>query len=344
LSSWSRSRTACASYGYDKQGNRATITPSGGTSTTLSYDQANRLTAYGSTATYTYDGDGLRASKTVGASTKAFTWDQSGELPLLLADGGDFYVYGENGTPIEKISGTTITYLHQDQQGSTRLLTDASGAITGTYNYAPFGQTTSHTGSATSTLQYDGQYTDAESGFQYLRARYYDPGTAQFLSRDPLVSLTQAPYSYAAENPLNGSDPTGLSCGWMHPLSCVSSAAGAIGQWVNTPIELPNSRFITGFINTAYGVWKVENGIFLVTVGTAEDVTGIGALLGVPTQAYGVYQITTGLARIYRGYRQYTSAWKTPTVCKSPPKYGEDIGLDLIPGGGILEGFLGGLP
>jgi hypothetical protein len=130
----------------------------------------------------------------------------------------------------------------------------------------------------------------------------------------------------------------------MHPLSCVSSAAGTIGQWVNTPIELPNSRFITSFINTGYGVWKVENGIFLVTVGTAEDVTGIGALLGVPTQAYGVYQITTGLARIYRGYKQYTSAWKTPTVCKSPLKYGEDIGLDLIPLGGTIEGMLGGMP
>jgi RHS repeat-associated protein len=26
---------------------------------------------------------------------------------------------------------------------------------------------------------------DAESGLQYLRARYYDPATAQFLTRDP---------------------------------------------------------------------------------------------------------------------------------------------------------------
>jgi len=205
------------SYQYDKQGNRTTITPSGGTSTNLSYDQANRLTAYGTTATYAYDGDGLRASKTVGPSTIAFTWDQSGQLPLLLVDGGDFYVYGENGTPIEKISGATIIYLHQDQQGSTRLLTDASGSVVGTYSYDPYGNVTSHTGSATSALQYDGQYTDAESGYQYLRARYYDPGTAQFLSRDPLVSLTQAAYSYAAENPLNGSDPTGLigkGCSW----------------------------------------------------------------------------------------------------------------------------------
>lgn len=31
---------------------------------------------------------------------------------------------------------------------------------------------------ATTALQYDGQYTDAESGFQYLQARYYDPALA----------------------------------------------------------------------------------------------------------------------------------------------------------------------
>lgn len=53
---------------------------------------------------------------------------------------------------------------------------------------------------------------DAESGPYYLRARYYDPGTAQFLSRDPLVSKTMSPYAYVAGNPLNRTDPSGQ--GW----------------------------------------------------------------------------------------------------------------------------------
>ena len=45
-------------------------------------------------------------------------------------------------------------------------------------------------------------------------ARYYDPTTAQFLTRDPLESITRAPYGYASSDPLDEIDPTGLdSCG-----------------------------------------------------------------------------------------------------------------------------------
>jgi len=57
-----------------------------------------------------------------------------------------------------------------------------------------------------------GQLTDAETGFQYLRARYYDPATAQFLTRDPLESLTKQPYAYAVDNPLTFVDPNGQQC------------------------------------------------------------------------------------------------------------------------------------
>jgi RHS repeat-associated protein len=41
-------------------------------------------------------------------------------------------------------------------------------------------------------------------------ARYYDPTTAQFLTRDPLESETGQPYSYAGDDPIDNSDPSGL--------------------------------------------------------------------------------------------------------------------------------------
>src|SRR5206468_1776951 len=54
------------------------------------------------------------------------------------------------------------------------------------------------------------KYTDTETGFQYLRARYYDLSTGQFFNRDPITAITQQPYAYADDNPLNETDPSGL--------------------------------------------------------------------------------------------------------------------------------------
>lgn len=51
-------------------------------------------------------------------------------------------------------------------------------------------------------------YTDQEAGYQYLRARYYDPETNRFLTRDTLVSSTGEPYGYAGSDPVNARDPT----------------------------------------------------------------------------------------------------------------------------------------
>lgn len=40
--------------------------------------------------------------------------------------------------------------------------------------------------------------------------RYYDSATGQFLSVDPIVSVTGAPYAYAGDSPVNATDPAGL--------------------------------------------------------------------------------------------------------------------------------------
>jgi hypothetical protein len=42
-------------------------------------------------------------------------------------------------------------------------------------------------------------------------ARYYDPATGQFLSVDPDVAETDAPFSYAGDDPVNQWDPLGLA-------------------------------------------------------------------------------------------------------------------------------------
>jgi RHS repeat-associated protein len=203
------------SYTYDAQGNRTSRTPSGGSATNYTYDQANQLTS-APTVSYHYNADNLRTSKGTNYGPQNFTWDVADNTPLLLQQEivgvVTNFVYGPDDQPIEQITGTTATYLHQDQLGSTRLLTDQTGAVTATYSYNPYGQilTGWKTGTGTTPLQYAGQYTDPETGFSYLRNRYYDPATGQFLTRDPLFAETGSAYAYADDSPLNSTDPTGL--------------------------------------------------------------------------------------------------------------------------------------
>jgi RHS repeat-associated protein len=121
----------------------------------------------------------------------------------------------------------SVLYLHQDQLGSTRMLTDGAGVVRATFTYDPYGNLTASTGHSTTAFLYAGQYRDAVTGFYYLRARYYDPATAQFLTVDPDVATTLSPYGYVSGNPLNGTDPSGLdNCGWFSRL-CDGIATGA---------------------------------------------------------------------------------------------------------------------
>jgi RHS repeat-associated protein len=170
------------------------------------YDNAADPVTLGA-ATQTFSPGGQLASETTGGTTTSFAWDTIASVPLLLAAGTTSYLYGPGGLPVESLtSAGTPTYYLQDQLGSTRLLTSSTGA----YTYDPWGNTTSHTGTATTQLLYAGQYQDPASGLYYLRNRWYDPATAQFLTIDPAIAQTQAPYTYTSDNPLSQSDPTGL--------------------------------------------------------------------------------------------------------------------------------------
>jgi RHS repeat-associated protein len=213
-------KATVGTYTYNEVGERTQTTTTTGPTTTYGYDQAGNLISVsrpkeGETTeindTYAYNGDGLRTSQTIAGTTSYFTWDTTEQLPLILNDGSNSYIYGPDDLPVEQIanSGGAILYLHHDQQGSTRLITGETGKTEGTYSYTPYGGLESHSGTATTPLDYDGQYTNADNGLIYLRAREYDPATAQFLSVDPEVEATRSPYEYATDDPANVGDPGG---------------------------------------------------------------------------------------------------------------------------------------
>jgi RHS repeat-associated protein len=111
-----------------------------------------------------------------------------------------------------------VRYFLADQQGSTRLLSDAAGAITSSYDYSAFGETLS-TNAETAYL-YTGQQYDAATAMYSLRARYYAPGAGRFVSRDVWPVDYGDPfelnrYGYMGGNPIRWTDPTGWHAGTL---------------------------------------------------------------------------------------------------------------------------------
>ena len=163
---------------------------------------------------YSYDGQGLLTGVTTLTGTATDTWGTTAGLPLLLSDATNDYLYGPSGTPVEQASLATgkAEFFVSGDQGSTRALLGASGEVVATFTYGAYGSLASSSGGVSTPLLYDGQVFDPTTGLYYLRARWYDPATDQFMSVDPLVAETGQPYAYAGDDPVNEGDPLGLFC------------------------------------------------------------------------------------------------------------------------------------
>ena len=102
-------------------------------------------------------------------------------------------------------------------------------------------------------------------------ARYYDPATAQFLTRDPAVSTTLSPYGYVAGDPINGSDPAGQSPADPDgPATCGSGVATPFGCWEP---GIPGGGLDGGF-NSSSAQWSWSDLFNLFALANLEDGEG----------------------------------------------------------------------
>ena len=100
--------------------------------------------------------------------------------------------------------------------GSTLALTDSNGSIQTQYSYDPFGGSMQSGPTTSGTYAYTGRELDT-AGLYFYRARYYNPQTGRFISEDPAgfaggINM----YVYAHNDPINGSDPSGLWDTYTH--------------------------------------------------------------------------------------------------------------------------------
>jgi RHS repeat-associated protein len=147
------------------------------------------------------------------------------------------YLYG-----LGLLSEELVRALHQTQQffyhsdglGSTIALTDRSGRTQADYQYDVWGNLEKSFANVPNSFLFTGEEQDPETGLYYLRARWYDPRVARFLTKDPFVGVAELPrsvhpYIYVFNNPANLIDPLGI-WGWPkvpNPVRAIKTAAGA---------------------------------------------------------------------------------------------------------------------
>ena len=139
--------------------------------------------------------------------------------------------YGDIIAARDTVAGASSLQLY-DASGNVNQTTDASSNITATLSYDAFGNVTDNSGPANPTVAWQGKQGyqfEQPLGLQYVRQRWYDPVTRQFISQDPLgfpdatvpwgIESGQVSggdvnlYRYAGNNPINMNDPGGEQFG-----------------------------------------------------------------------------------------------------------------------------------
>ncbi len=200
---------------YAGNGNLLAIGPKPGSGSSLfAFDNRDRLTSFSGadkSSAYGYHADGLMASSTA-ADDSGFGFYYAGSDMANL-----------HQTDTDQWSAQLGQVRYLDDGSEEVLLTprkdvaatyDPSSNTLQSYDYDSFGAEADAPLSSSYDLKdnphrYAGEYRDPLWGGYYLKARWYDPDLAIFLSRDPAAGFH--PYSYSDGSPVMNVDPSGTS-------------------------------------------------------------------------------------------------------------------------------------
>jgi RHS repeat-associated protein len=226
---------------YDSNGN---LTSDG--TYTLGYDAENRLVSAsgaGNAASYAYDAQGRRKSKTVNGASTIFVTDADNR-EVLEYDGAtgavkNWYAYGLGPNDVlgqMNVAANTRATFIPDMLGSIAGVIDHDGGTLTRIGYAPYGTPSNSAG----PFRFTGQRIDPETnGLHYYRARMYSAAWGRFLQTDPIGHAGGSNlYAYVGSDPLNSTDPEGILA-----FQLGGAAAGAvIGVAIQVGIDVWNLR------------------------------------------------------------------------------------------------------
>ena len=180
--------------------------------------------------TYAYDESGIRTRKVVGNTTYEYYY--CGELLMGIkqtvtdTNGSTTttkqrFSYDVNGNVLALNYDGTYYYYIRNAQNDVVGLVDKNGNTVVSYTYDSWGKPLATTGSLANTLgadqpfRYRGYIYDNETGWYYLKSRYYNPEVGRFISPDVYLSTGQGvlghnAYAYCLNNYVNMIDSEGF--------------------------------------------------------------------------------------------------------------------------------------
>ena len=229
--------------------------------TALTYDAQGQMTADGAQrytwgprhqlvtvstpaerASFSYNAFGVRTSQTVNGISTSYLYDGTSPIEELVggkATGESLTTPG--GQTLVSTGPSGARSLITDRLGSTVALANSTGGFATLYSYGPFGATTTAGASNVSVAKYAGELEDT-SGLYYDNARYFSPSLGRFISPDPLGTNggSTNPYEYAADDPVDFTDPTGLFVPILLPIlggAIIGAIEGALFNVANNALD-----------------------------------------------------------------------------------------------------------
>jgi len=207
-----------ASYSYTARGTPSSESGPSGTIAVTFDAYGDQATA--GTRSYTYDALGRLTADTPTAGGSGYQFSYAGSTGTIASDGSSAYTWDPSGSTLIAAGspggGTSgalaLANVHGDVLGQ---FTASGTAVSGSQSYDPWGTVTATTGTPAGLLGYQSAWSDPASGKDLMGARWYAPTAGDFTSADTVQVSPDPdpaagnPFAYAADEPLDLTDPTG---------------------------------------------------------------------------------------------------------------------------------------
>jgi RHS repeat-associated protein len=249
------------SFEYDSEGNLTRKYDNSGFNQVFTWNALGQLTSVttnGNKVEYGYSPTGDRVRRTQGGTSQYFLYHNGNILQELGNDGNPVHQYThapglDNPLSVMKAAlGPSHTYYYViGKPGHVTYLLNTSGQIAARYRYAPFGKIEAWNTGDLQPLAFMARELDATTGLYYVRARWYDPSAARFISSDPIgLHGGINTYAYVENNPMNARDPSGLQTTPPHSCSvtpCILAPDGVCVKegpfgWTSHPLWSTDCR------------------------------------------------------------------------------------------------------